>query len=150
MLGRASGSQEIPSEKTDLASTIGAILDTSFFIAHEQKRVLKPTVLPDGLAISVVTLAELRLAVLNQHENPPQAQRLNTLERALRFRPIGIDEVIAFQWAVLRSAARSLSQSRINDLWIAATALALQVPVVTQDEGFARLRELDGPEVILV
>jgi len=63
---------------------------------------------------------------------------------------VPIDETIAFQWAVLRSATRSLSQSRINDLWIAAIALALQVPVVTQDDGFARLAEVGGPKVIRI
>lgn len=48
------------------------------------------------------------------------------------------------------SAARSLSQARVNDLWIAATALALQVPVITQDDGFLRLEKVGGPKVIRV
>jgi predicted nucleic acid-binding protein len=129
---------------------VGAILDTSFFIAREQGRQIKPSVLPDGLALSVVTLAELRLAVLNENDTRRQATRLDTLERALRIRPIGIDETIAFQWAVLRSAARSQSQRRVNDLWIAATAVALGVPVVTQDEGFVALMKIGGPETIMV
>ena len=133
-----------------MAEAVGAILDTSFFIAREQRRQIKPSVLPDGLALSVVTLAELRLAVLNENDTRRQATRLDTLERALRIRPIGIDETIAFQWAVLRSAARSQSQSRVNDLWIAATAVALGVPVVTQNEGFVALMKIGGPETIMV
>ena len=130
--------------------SIGAILDTSYFIAQEQKRSLAPLSLPGTLAVSVVTLGELRLAVFNEEDHTRQAIRLATLERALRIRPIGIDENIAFQWAVLRSAARSGSQSRVNDLWIAATALALQVPVITQDDGFLRLEKVGGPKVIRV
>ena len=135
---------------TALADTIGAILDTSFFIAAEQKRPAKRVTLPEGLAISVITLAELRLAVLNESNQKNRARRLATLEKALKFRPVGVDETIAFQWSALLSAARSLSQSRVNDLWIAATALALHVPVVTQDDGFVRLEQVGGPRVILL
>ena len=133
-----------------LADRVGALLDTSFFIAHEQHRPIQAADLPSGLAVSVVTVAELRLAVLNEHDPARQALRLGTLERALQIRSIGIDEATAFQWAVLRSLARSQSQSRVNDLWIAATALVLGVPVVTQDEGFARLQKIGGPRAILV
>jgi len=130
--------------------SIGAILDTSFFIAREQRRPLGPLTLPTGLAVSVVTLGELRLAVFNATVKGKQAQCLDTLEQALKVRPVGIDENVAFQWAVLRSAARSESQSRVNDLWIAATALVLQVPVITQDDGFLRLEKIGGPKVIRV
>jgi len=129
---------------------IGAILDTSWFIAIEQGRLTRPIPLPKGLVVSVVTLGELRLAVFNAPTPAEQGPRLRTLERALRLRPIPIDETIAFQWSVLRSAARGLSHSRINDLWIAATALALQVPVVTQDDGFTRLAQIGGPKVIKI
>jgi len=131
-----------------LAEAVGGIRDTSFFIARERGRPMNPVALPDGLAVSVVTLAELRVAILNETDWRRQACRLDTLERALRVRPVRIDERIAYHWAVLRSAARSRSDSRINDLWIAATALALEVPVITQDEGFGRLEEIGGPRVI--
>ena len=30
----------------------------------------------------------------------------------------------------------------VNDSWIAATAMALQVPIVTQDDDYAKLAEL--------
>jgi len=129
---------------------IGGILDTSYFVGYEQGRLTNPEVLPPVLAVSVVTLAELRLAVLNARDTVEQARRLMTLELAVKSQAVPIDEVIAFQWAVLRSAARSLSQSRINDLWIAATAMALRVPVITQDDGFARLAEVGGPKVIRI
>ena len=129
---------------------IGGILDTSYFIGYEQGRLRHSELLPSLSLISVVTLAELRLAVFNARDPMEQAQRLLTLERAIKVQAVPIDEVIAFQWAVLRSAARSLSQSRINDLWIAATAMALHVPVITQDEGFARLAEVGGPKVIRI
>ena len=134
-----------------MAEVIGCILDTSFFVAAEQRRPRKSAALPDGRwVVSVVTLAELRLAVLNETNLQQKALRLRTLEKATRASAVGIDENVAFQWAVLRSAARSSGQSRVNDLWIAATALALGVPVVTQDAGFQRLAEVGGPSVILL
>ena len=133
-----------------MADNVGAILDTSYFVGVEQARPMKPGVLPPVVAVSVVTLAELRLAVLNASNVSDQGKRLRTLEQAIKVQAVPIDENIAFEWAVLRSAARSLSQSRINDLWIAATALALQVPVVTQDDGFVRLAEVGGPKVIRI
>ena len=133
-----------------MADSPDGILDTSFFIAQEQGRSLRPVPLPSRLAVSVVTLAELRLAVLNNSDPVEQRRRTTTFQRAVRMRSYPIDEMVAFHWATLRSAARSLSQSRINDLWIAATALALRVPVITQDTGFVRLSAAGGPSVILV
>jgi len=133
-----------------LADQVGGILDTSIFIAREQRRTTRPTPLPDGLAVSVVTLAELRVGVLRETDARRQVLRLATLERALRIRTIDIDETVAFNWAVLRARAQSHSQDRVNDLWIAATALALRVPVITQDEGFVRLKSIGGPDVIVV
>ncbi|MEK7411374.1 MAG: PIN domain-containing protein [Actinomycetota bacterium] len=44
----------------------------------------------------------------------------------------------------LRESGRSVS---VNDLWIAATALALGVPLVTQDQGLVGLPNI---ETILV
>jgi predicted nucleic acid-binding protein len=38
----------------------------------------------------------------------------------------------------------------VNDLWIASTALANELPVVTRDERFDALANLDGPEIIHV
>ena len=133
-----------------MTDQIGAIIDTSVFVAGEQGRPMRRITLPRVTAISVVTVAELRLAVLNTGEPTQRALCLATLERALRLSPVPIDEVIALQWAFLRSAARGQGQHRINDLWIAATALALRVPVVTQDEGFLALEKVGGPAVILV
>jgi len=132
------------------AESIDALADTSVFVAAEQGRSLAADCLPSLLGISVVTLAELRLAVLNAPSPNIVALRLATLEKALTVQAVGIDERIAACWALLRSAARSESQSHVNDLWIAATALSLQVPVVTQDEGFLRLKKVSDLEVILI
>jgi len=57
--------------------------------------------------------------------------------------PIAIDDDVAAQWARLRVLLRDSGQRMpVNDSWIAATAMALQVPIVTQDDDYIKLAEL--------
>ena len=57
--------------------------------------------------------------------------------------PIAIDDDVAAQWARLRVLLRDAGQRMpVNDSWIAATAMALQVPIVTQDDDYINLAEL--------
>ena len=57
--------------------------------------------------------------------------------------PIAIDDDVAAQWARLRVLLRDSGQRMpVNDSWIAATAMALQVPIVTQDDDYINLAEL--------
>jgi len=58
-----------------------AIADTSLFIALEQKRALAGAP-PQQIAVSVVTIGELRLGVLAAVDGPTRARRLETLSRA--------------------------------------------------------------------
>jgi predicted nucleic acid-binding protein len=114
-----------------------AVLDTSILIAREQGRPLERQ-LPDQVAISVVSIAELELAVLVAADSDTRAQRLRTLGevRALAG-ALPIDERTASAYAEL--AARSLAAGRnprIHDTWIAATALVNQTEVWTQDQDF--------------
>ena len=46
--------------------------------------------------------------------------------------------------------AESGRRINVNDLWIAAIAVARGIPVVTQDDDFAVLAGLGGPDVIVV
>jgi predicted nucleic acid-binding protein len=114
-----------------------AVLDTSVLIAREQGRPLQRQ-LPDQVAISVVSIAELELGVLVAVNPDTRAQRLRTLSevRALGS-ALPIDERTASAYAEL--AARSLAagrKPRIHDTWIAATALINQTEVWTQDQDF--------------
>ena len=62
--------------------------------------------------------------------------------------PTPVDEGVAAAWARLRLLLRDSGQRMaVNDSWIAATAMALGVPVVTQDEDYANV---DGLDVIHV
>lgn len=55
--------------------------DTSVFVGREQGRPMGDE-LPEELAISVITLAELRIGVLVAEDSPTRAIRLETLTRA--------------------------------------------------------------------
>jgi predicted nucleic acid-binding protein len=112
------------------------LLDTSVFIARETGRSVGA--LPESAAISVVTLAELHLGVLMADDPTARAQRLRTLTavQAL-FEPVPIDAGVAEVFAELVAEARRAGRRpKIMDTWIAATAVALELPVFTQDEDF--------------
>lgn len=120
------------------------LADTSVFIAHESGRPLRAEALPDRLAVSVVTIGELRAGVLAARDLATRDRRLATLTAALALEPVPVDEEVAGAWARLRVTLRDLGlRMAVNDSWIAATALTLGVPVVTQDEDYVSLPGLD-------
>lgn len=124
------------------------LCDTSVFIAQESGRRLDEAALPMRWALSVVTIGELRAGVLAASDLATRDRRLSTLTLALSLEPVPVDDAVAQAWARLRldllSAGRRMP---VNDSWIAATAVALGVPLVTQDE---EMRGLPGVDVLLV
>jgi len=113
-----------------------ALADTSVFIALEQERPLS-TSPPDEVAVSVITIGELRLGVLAAIDGSTRARRLETLSRAEAFDPLPIDDSVAHAWAALRLALRDQGKRMpLNDSWIAATAIANRIPVVSQDADY--------------
>jgi predicted nucleic acid-binding protein len=115
-----------------------AVADTSVFIAREVGRPLGE--LPDEIAVSVVTAAELELAVLRASDRRARSTRLATLSRVRAEYPLlPVDEATASCFARLAdeelSAGRKL---RRHDTWIAATAMRHGVAVVTQDDDFTQ------------
>ncbi|WP_409331876.1 type II toxin-antitoxin system VapC family toxin [Trujillonella humicola] len=124
------------------------LLDTSVFIARED-RALDVTLLPDEVAVSVITYGELRAGVLAADDLSVRSRRLTTLQTVADLNPLPIDASVADAWAELRlRLARSGRRLKVNDTWIAATALAHGVPVVSQDTDFDALADLGGPAVI--
>ncbi|MGO4616535.1 type II toxin-antitoxin system VapC family toxin [Nocardia sp. 2YAB30] len=111
-----------------------ALADTSIFIGLEAKR-FDPAGF-DGCewGVSVITLGELRLGVLHASGPEASSRRLSTYQLAQRFQPLDVDETVAECWALLVSRLRAAGRKvPINDSWIAATALAHDIPIVTQD-----------------
>jgi len=120
------------------------LADTSLFIAKESGRSLQIDLLPDELAVSAITIGELRAGVLAAADSSTLDQRLSTLTAALALNPVPVDEPVASAWARLRLALRdSKLKMPVNDSWIAATAITLNIPVVTQDDDFPLLDELE-------
>ena len=93
---------------------------------------------PERINVSVITIAELRLGVLAAADSATRARRLETLTRADAFEPVSpIDRSVAAAWATLRIALRDAGRRMpLNDSWIAATAIAHEIPVVTQDADY--------------
>lgn len=124
------------------------LADTSVFIARESGRGVDAEALPDELAVSVITIGELRAGVLAARTVDVRDRRLATLTAALELDPVPVDESVAAEWARLRVLLRDSGQRMpANDSWIAATALALGVAVVTQHEDFPDLEGLSVTKV---
>lgn len=119
------------------------LADTTVFVARETGRPLEAKALPDELGVSVITIAELRAGVLAAADVEKRDRRLATLTQALILEPIPIDIGVAESWARLRLLLRDSHQRMpVNDSWIAATAISLNVPVVTQDDDYVELPDL--------
>ena len=124
------------------------LADTSVFIARESGRPIDVDALPAELAVSIISIGELRAGVLAATTVAVRDRRLATLTAALQMDPVPVDEAVAAEWARLRVLLRDSGRRMpVNDSWIAATALALGVPVVTQDDDFPDLPDLDVTKV---
>lgn len=127
------------------------VLDTSVFIASESGRQLDEALIPEEVATTVVTLAELHAGVLAATTSDIRAQRLATLESVGDMETLPIDDEAARMWARLRIyLAESGRRIRVNDLWIAAIAASRELPVVTQDDDFAALEGAANVTIIRV
>jgi predicted nucleic acid-binding protein len=114
-----------------------ALADTSVFIGLEAARFDVGRFSEFEWGISAVTLGELRLGVLQARDPEAVSRRLSTYQLAQRFEALAVDEAVCDAWALLVSRLREAGRKvPINDSWIAATAIAHQVPIVTQDSDY--------------
>lgn len=116
------------------------LLDTSVFIARESGRTVAK--LPQRVAISVITIGELQLGVLNAADAVIRARRADTLALARAADPIPISEAVMVSWARLVADCRAAGVHgavKLTDVLIAATAIEHGLPVVTQDADFDRI-----------
>ncbi|HYT09123.1 MAG TPA: type II toxin-antitoxin system VapC family toxin [Mycobacteriales bacterium] len=120
-----------------------ALVDTSIYVGQERRRPLLAEP-PAATAVSIVTIGELRAGVLSADDARSRSIRLQTLMRALATTPLPVDAPVAVAWAELRAALRELKHRMpVNDSWIAATAIAHGMPVVTQDGDYDDVPGLD-------
>ncbi len=133
--------------RTKKMGTEEALADTSLFVAVEQDRPLSSRP-PKRVAVSVITIGELRFGVLAAESGPIRARRLETLSVAEALDPLPVDAQVAHAWAALRLALRDAGKRMpINDSWIAATAIANGMPVASQDGDYD---DVPGLQVIRV
>lgn len=126
------------------------LLDTNVIV---RRRWIDPAELPELMAISAITLAELSAGPhlvrsnAEQHdydEGPERARRIDVLQRAENeFDPIPFDSASARVYGRLTAgvvAAGRRPRRRIADLMIAATAIAEDLPLYTTNpDDFAGL-----------
>jgi predicted nucleic acid-binding protein len=132
-------------------SALRGLLDTSVFIAIETGRELRPEGMPLTGAISVVTKAELRAGIFVADDIATRDRRIKTLELVTRMPMLPVDDEVSNAWAQMRAyLVASGRRVNANDMWIAATAAAHEIPVVTQDTDFDALDGVAGLTVIPV
>jgi predicted nucleic acid-binding protein len=121
------------------------MLDTNILIL---RRWVNPAELPDEMAISAVTLAELSAGPhqvrpdgeqAEYYEHAERARRLDVLQRAENeFDPIPFDAEAARAYGRVTAAviaAGRRPRRRTADLMIAATAIAAGLPLFTTNPG---------------
>jgi len=115
-----------------------AVLDTSVLIAREQGRSLDRP-LPESVAVSVISIAELELGVLLARDSQTRAGRLRTLGEVRSLAgALPADERTASAYAQLAAGVIAAGRKpRVHDTWIAATALVNDAEVWTQDSDFS-------------
>ena len=128
------------------ASHERGIIDTSVVIDLER---IDPGSLPNGLAISAVTLAELAAGPHATADPTERARRQDRLQRTeATFDPLPVDGGVARAYgrvyAAVRAAGRQARGRRSFDLVIAATALAHDLPLYTRNPD-----DFDGVDALL-
>lgn len=130
------------------------LIDTSVLIAIDH---VAPEALPPELAIAAVTLAEL---AAGPHATPDPIERARRQERLQRaeatFDPIPFDTEAARAYgrvyAEVVAAGRKARGRRAVDLLIAATAVAVQLPLYTCNvsafDGLSALIDVTGVEAV--
>ncbi len=127
------------------------LLDTSVLIALESGRELDAAKLPDELRVSVITIAELQVGIHAAADTETRAARMATLDSISSLEPLHVNAAAAHEWARMRHRlALAGRRINVNDLWIAAIAVAHRLPVVTQDHDYDALSDLGGPELVRV
>lgn len=108
-----------------------ALIDTSVLIDGLAPEITEPW------SVSIVTIAEMEAGVLLAADEITRAQRLRLLAAVLAEAPaIDVDRAVSARYGELRAAS---GRRPTNDLWIASTALAHDLTLITSDHRQAAL-----------
>lgn len=108
------------------------LLDTNILILRNR---IDPAELPEQLAISAVTLAELSAGPHQTDDSGERARRIEVLQRVeAEFEPLPFDAEAARIFGRLSAAVRKAGRTprrRVADLMIASVATAHDLPLYT-------------------
>ncbi len=108
-----------------------ALADTSVVIAPP------PDADDEPVVVSAISIGELHAGVELARDDATRSMRLARLSAVVANVPIlPVDGPVSARYGALRRASR---RAPSNDLWIAATALAHDLTLVTRDERLAAL-----------
>lgn len=111
---------------------MGCLIDTSVLVAARDVGDMQ-----EDWAVSVVTIGELEAGVMLAPDPEARARRLALLSSVLAEAPaLPVDRQVGSRYGELRALA---GRRPTNDLWIAATALAHDLTLITSDSQQASL-----------
>lgn len=125
-----------------------ALFDTSVFIAIETGRIAQTPPEVDAAQVSVLTVGELTAGALNatSEQLPARVATLARVESSWDPLPVDLDVARRFG-AVVADLRRRGRKVPVIDALIAATALAHDIPLVTQDRDYDAI---EGLQVIRI
>lgn len=127
------------------------LLDTSVMIAVETGRPVDYGAMPLQQFVCAISLGELHLGIHTAPNAESRSARMGTLEAMAGLEALPVNAAAAAHWGRLRYRLQEAGRRiNVNDLWIASIALAHAMPVITQDQDFSILSDLDGPAVVMV
>ncbi len=119
--------------------------DTNAFIALMRGDASAVRAFDDAteVVLSAVVLGELTYGAMNSRSPEANLANLKRLGEQCRFAPV--DEMVVRRYGEVRLALKRKGRPiPENDIWIAATAIALDATVLTDD---AHFNEVDGVEL---
>jgi tRNA(fMet)-specific endonuclease VapC len=113
----------------------------SFLNGRAQAVELVVTLAPEGIALSTISLGEIFEGLLASPDPDPRLEQLERFGATLDL--LAPDSPTALAYARIRAGLRARGQLLAdNDLWIAATALAHDLTLVSRDRHFERIEAL--------
>jgi predicted nucleic acid-binding protein len=124
--------------------SVRVLADTNIFVYVEGGKLPSPLPAQYEVAASVVTLGELHWGLLAGRDSGDLSRRLHTYLTVRDMDVIPIDEGVAERWGALMANIRESGRRglKANDSWLAATAIAEGVPILTVDGDFEGVPDL--------
>lgn len=120
------------------------LLDTNLFVAYfnDEQPVIDKMMASREIFIPAVALGELQYGAVASHK--PQENRARIRELLTWAKMLVCDDVTALYYGRIKASLRLKGRFiPDNDIWIAATAMQADLPLVSRDEHFRNVDNLD-------